>query len=866
MDIKAQDEVVLTSVSAEYPNERPQWTKADGAAWQEKYGPIIGINHPQAPYPNMSRKDCLRKVKELGFNSVRMFISGSTADSYIANVRSYAADCEEFGLTLSPVFTFPQTCYANANKAIGLKTLENIVRKVVQAFRGDDRIILWDIWNEPVMTDETATIEVMDWIKQMVVWCRQEGCTQPITCSIVWDAGISAASSTSTLMRHRNEAESMMDLHNFHDYSCEEDHSRNISVMVERLKKLGDVPLVCTEALTRTNGSGVARSLAEFSKYHINFYTWGLYACDSPWHVRWDRSAYYAWEPMFHNLLYSDGDPYDESELPWFPNFKFAEEDEVVDPGAEYTECWSPRRAWKWLSRSETKGLHYSSLTAAIEGVSQHASDGLYSSVNVDISLQDYINNTSLLYSRLNSLLTAANAAGMTVLPTLLSGADLGRNYVTVRDYVYTLIGRYYYDRRILGWEIFRQKDASDADNMTSVLPKLMRYVCYDFPNQPMFMSPLVTDATELDPEGTDAANLAWRLSDVIGYTTAEGTTLSDEWRTKVHETYSRPQFQMLTEGIAADFAKHHVNWFASAEVDAEAVKDFAYLPATQAASSDGRWEGWKSWMWMNRGETKGLYFTSVSAALAGVEKYKDDGTYNSLRVLLEYADYAEDTEAFFAAFDELLSAATEAGMTVLPALIANKYLSSNTDEELLAYVSQVVGRYAKQTQILAWDLLFSPTNSGTARVMALVPQLFSAARAADPVQPLFMTPSVSVKTLPEDYLILQNHSHGSGGWNYFNYTGGATAALLYLIWCQSDVIAYASTQQSIPMGWVASIAYRFGRPLFCSQWRTTVTETATNSLAIFSDLHVNWYVDGEARVDADDVKNFKFQPVSTQH
>lgn len=73
--------------------------------------------------------------------------------------------------------------------------------------------------------------------------------------------------------------------------------------------------MVATECLTRTNGSGIARTFAAFSKYKVNFYIWGLYINDCNWEARWGRSTYDPYGPMFHNILYSDGTAYDSREI-----------------------------------------------------------------------------------------------------------------------------------------------------------------------------------------------------------------------------------------------------------------------------------------------------------------------------------------------------------------------------------------------------------------------------------------------------------------------------------------------------------------------------------------------------------------------
>ena len=304
-----QPRLFAAITNADHPYARGQWTKEQCDAWAEKYGPIIGINCPYPPCAAITQEEAIKLASELGFNSVRWWPGGSTANEYINSVEQWAAWADKYGMTVAPVFGFPQGYYSRSDKEQALAELEGVVRQVVRHFRNDDRIVLWDIWNEPEMTDPEICKEQMEWIQQMVLWCREEGCTQPISSSIIWDAGIGSAN-PNDLTAIRNETEGMMDLHNFHNYTVQEDHNRNVSVMVNRIAKINDNALVCTECLTRTNGSGVARTLTEFSKYGIHFYTWGLYSCDANWEVSWGRSTYYAWEPMFHNLLYADGDPY----------------------------------------------------------------------------------------------------------------------------------------------------------------------------------------------------------------------------------------------------------------------------------------------------------------------------------------------------------------------------------------------------------------------------------------------------------------------------------------------------------------------------------------------------------------------------
>jgi len=837
-----QDEIVVTSSSSAHPYERPQWTKAQGVAWLAKYGPIIGVNHPMEPYPGMSRRECLRKVKELGFNSVRYFVPGNTAEDYIRNLSSWADDCEDFGLSLAPVFTFPHVCYYDmGDRDKGFRLCEEIVREVIRTFRGDRRIIMWDVWNEPPI-GSVHSMPIMDWIEKMVIWCRQEGSTQPITSSIIFDTGIAGAYQGPENVEHtrRQEVEAMMDLHNFHDYTVEEDHGRNVPILVERLRKLGDRPMVATEALTRTNGSGVARSLCEFARYGIGFYVWGLYSCDANWEVKWYRSTYYAWEPMFHNMLYADGDPYDERELDWIRDFHFAREGETTDPGAEFTEVWPLRRAWKWMNRDTPRGVHFTSVKEALDALSEAKKEKAGNCVSVDLNIKDYYADKDEFYALLDSLLSTAHEGGMTVLPTVLCGTDLGRVPSTVQAYVFDVIGRYYSDRRIIGWNVFRQTNETNVSQAMSRLPALMRYVRYDFPNQPLMLMPLVDENVKADQASTDLANLCWRMSDAIGYAT-DDEALSTQWHTELYDVYPRPQFQLpATETLSS--------------------------PLLPLSVGQDRWPGWKTWQWMNRTATKGLYYASVAEALRGIESHRREDGYNSLCVPLDYATYRQNRETFFLETDSLMHAASNAGMTVLPTLLTSKLLDSEPEGNMTEYVSDVLSRYTDSLQVLAWDLCYKPTNN---RASAVLPTLFAAARAVGPKQPLFATPAVTVQTLPDNYIEILQHLNEAAGWDRLSYPSGASADLCYQIWCMSDFIAYSFqtlTTESSQIGWLTSVAYRFGRPLVCTQWRASPIKPAASVLEIFSDMHVNWYVDGEKYLAEELVDKFTFRPISTEH
>lgn len=173
--------------------------------WQNKIGEIRGFNQPEVAYPGMSRDQILRKASELGLNSVRSWIGGNTVEEQIAFIREYVEDASKYGLTFSPVLSFYGRYYYDNSipEEERLKRTEEYIRKVVGAFAKDERIVMWDIWNEPSTAQNDETMRQMDWLEKMVEWCRLENPVQPITSSIICEGG--EYDTTSTYYKRRME-------------------------------------------------------------------------------------------------------------------------------------------------------------------------------------------------------------------------------------------------------------------------------------------------------------------------------------------------------------------------------------------------------------------------------------------------------------------------------------------------------------------------------------------------------------------------------------------------------------------------------------------------------------------------------------
>jgi hypothetical protein len=198
--------------------------------------------------------------------------------------------------------------------------LEGYVRALVGRFRDDQRIVLWDLWNEPD-NPNSASYGVQDLgpAKAAVVaplldlafaWARAEAPVQPLT-SALW-AGRWDETSLTPLQRLQIE---QSDVVSFHCYE-------GPSAMGERigaLRRLGR-PLVCTEYMARSQGSTFAAILPLLAREDVGAISWGLHRGRTQTHLAWDTWALpCAREPevWFHDILWADGRAYrqDEAEL-----------------------------------------------------------------------------------------------------------------------------------------------------------------------------------------------------------------------------------------------------------------------------------------------------------------------------------------------------------------------------------------------------------------------------------------------------------------------------------------------------------------------------------------------------------------------
>ncbi len=199
------------------------------------------------------------------------------------------------------------------------ETLRPYVVGVLQRFADDDRVLAWDLFNEPDQLDRDTIRDgsrdrkaelATDLLETVFGWARSVDPSQPLTAG-VWEYDTAHRPVDNRLNRVML---AQSDVVSFHCYEPEPALRATIAALAEHER-----PLLCTEWLARTAGS-TAELLSVFADHGVGAINWGLVDGRTQTRFPW-RS----WtddvdddEPWFHELLHADGRPYDEREARLF--------------------------------------------------------------------------------------------------------------------------------------------------------------------------------------------------------------------------------------------------------------------------------------------------------------------------------------------------------------------------------------------------------------------------------------------------------------------------------------------------------------------------------------------------------------------
>jgi hypothetical protein len=199
-----------------------------------------------------------------------------------------------------------------------LPRLEAYVKGVVGAFANDQRILGWDVWNEPGGTNEGSYEKEelpnkRDLVRAMLpkafAWAREAGPSQPLT-SGLWDGDWASFEKLDPIQKIQLE---QSDVLSFHNYSKPDDFLKHL----EELEKYHR-PILCTEYMARPEGSTFQGILPIAKKYKVAAINWGLVAGKTQTFFPWDswEKPYTGHQPQqwFHEIFRTDGSLYKPEE------------------------------------------------------------------------------------------------------------------------------------------------------------------------------------------------------------------------------------------------------------------------------------------------------------------------------------------------------------------------------------------------------------------------------------------------------------------------------------------------------------------------------------------------------------------------
>jgi hypothetical protein len=197
--------------------------------------------------------------------------------------------------------------------------LKAYVQGVIGAFAKDDRILAWDVWNEPSNGNDSSygkeePANKVDLIRvllpQVFVWARNAHPEQPLT-SGVWAGDWSSLDTMDAISRIQIEDS---DVISFHNYGWPEDFEQRI----QRLRQFHR-PIICTEYMARGVGSTFDTILPIAKKYRVAAMNWGFVAGKTQTYLPWDswQRPYVLLRPTvwFHDIYHPDGTPYRAREV-----------------------------------------------------------------------------------------------------------------------------------------------------------------------------------------------------------------------------------------------------------------------------------------------------------------------------------------------------------------------------------------------------------------------------------------------------------------------------------------------------------------------------------------------------------------------
>lgn len=337
---------------------RGRWSVDRANSWYRAQRRPVGANYIPSNAINqleMFQRDTyspqridaeLGMARRLGFNTMRVFLHdllwAQDRHGFLRRLMQFVAIAARHAI--KPLFVFFDSCW-DPHPRVGPQrapvpgvhnsgwvqspgaerlgdprygsVLNDYVTGVLSQFRNDERVLGWDLWNEPEnpasvyrkveRTEKDDLVAAL--LPQVFQWARDVDPAQPLT-SGVWQGSWADPRQRSTIAGIQLDNS---DVITFHSYAKPADFESRIAELAPLQR-----PILCTEYLARSLGSSVEGILAVAKRHDVGAFNWGLVAGKTQTYLPWDswddpRPA--SSQVWFSDLLQGDGRPYRDSEI-----------------------------------------------------------------------------------------------------------------------------------------------------------------------------------------------------------------------------------------------------------------------------------------------------------------------------------------------------------------------------------------------------------------------------------------------------------------------------------------------------------------------------------------------------------------------
>lgn len=319
-----------------------QWTKEKAQEWYAQYPWMVGCNFQPSSainqvemwnadtFDHLTIDKELGWASELGFNLMRVYLSSDVwkrdAEGLKKRIDEYLRISQKHGI--STLFVFFDDCWNQEttqgkqpapkpgihnsgwvqDPAVSLRNdtvalfpmLEKYVKDILSTFKNDNRIFLWDLYNEP--GNSGHGINSLPLLKNVFKWAREIRPSQPISVG-VWHFD------TPELNTFQVENSDIITYHNYND-------EKNHQLWIDFLK-MYDRPMICTEYMARRNNSYFKNIMPLLKNNKIGAINWGFVSGKTNTIFAWDEPKPDVKEPnlWFHDIYRQDKTAFDPKEV-----------------------------------------------------------------------------------------------------------------------------------------------------------------------------------------------------------------------------------------------------------------------------------------------------------------------------------------------------------------------------------------------------------------------------------------------------------------------------------------------------------------------------------------------------------------------